>query len=416
MDIARPDLKQRKNRTRLIVIGGCAAAFLAATGAALTLGNASPSVRRADVLIDTVQQGDFVRSVRGAGKLVPSQSRWSVARTDARVERILQHPGSEVTADTVILELSNPQVEGEALAALAEYSAAESDHTALEARLQNELLTLRSELAAIRGEYETAKVQEAASRRAFEKGVLAEVEHQRIFISMTQLRNRLAIAEERVERFRSGMQAQMGASTSRMEQMRNMRDLRAAEAEALNVKAGLAGTLQEVIVEEGQQVASGHSLARIVRAEGLLAELHVPESQAAQLTAGQQAVVQVGRTPVEGTVRRVNPAIQDGSVRVEVELGDALPSGARPEQSVDGSIILGELADTMHVGRPANLMPNASNLVYRLVGRDTAVRTEVTFGVDSLTRVQVVNGLSEGDRIILSDLSQIGDADRVTLD
>ena len=408
MDIARPDLKQRKNRTRHIVIGGCAAALLAATGAALTLGNASPSVRRADVLIDTVQQGDFVRSVRGAGKLVPSQSRWSVARTDARVERILQHPGSDVTADTVILELSNPQVEGEALAALAEYSAAESDHTALEARLQNELLTLRSELAAIRGEYETAKVQEAASRRAFEKGVLAEVEHQRIFISMTQLGNRLAIAEERVERFQSGMQAQMGASTSRMEQMRNMRDLRAAEAEALNVKAGLSGTLQDVIVEEGQQVASGNNLARIVRAEGLLAELHVPESQAALLTAGQPAVVQVGRTPVEGTVRRVNPAIQDGSVRVEVELGGALPSGARPEQSVDGSIILGELANTMPPGRPANLMPNTPNLVYRLLYRDTAV--------DCLTRVQVVHGLNEGDQIILSDLSQIGDADRVTLD
>jgi HlyD family secretion protein len=415
MDIARPDLLARKKKKKLALIGIGVGLLGCLITAAIVLGNAAPSVRKADVLVDTVRKGDFVRGVRGPGKLVPNQTRWAIARTDASVDKILARAGSTVHSNSIILELNNPAVQEQLQTANATFSAAQSDHIALRAKLQSDMFTLQSELAEIRGSFESAKIQEEASRRAAELGVLSDVEYRRMKIAVEQLKARLDLAERRVANFQSNMKAQLGADQARLAQLKNTADLRAAEADSLHVRAGMDGILQRVEVEEGQRVTVGQNLARIAKPEGLIAEIYVPESQAAQLASGLAATIQIAGRKVPGQVLRVDPAIKEGTVRVEVALTSELPEGSRPEQSVEGSIVLGKIQDALFVGRPVNITASTTGNVYRLIDDETAVRTEVRFGAESLTEVQILSGLKEGDRIILSDLGTAQNAKGVSL-
>ena len=415
MDIARPDLAAQKKKKKFVLIAAASGVLVLIVAAAIVLGSAPPSVDRADVLVDTVRKGSFVRSVRGPGKLVPSQTRLAIARTDASVDKILIRAGSAVEADSVILALSNPAVEEQLQTANAALSAAESDHIALRAKLQSDMFTIQSDLAEMRGNFESAKVQEEAGQRAAKMGVLSNVEYRRMKIAVDQLRDRLRLAEQRVANFQFNMKAQMGASSARIAQLKNAADLRAAEADSLQVRAGMNGILQRVEVEEGQRVTVGQNLARVAKPEGLIAELFVPESQAGQLEIGLPASIQVGGKKVTGKILRVDPAISKGAVRVEVALSSELPAGARPEQSIDGNIILGEVRNALYVGRPVNVSANSTGSVYRLTDSDSAELTEVTFGSESVTEVQIISGLSEGDQIVLSDLTNLENAKRISL-
>ena len=267
----------------------------------------------------------------------------------------------------------------------------------------------------MRGNFESAKVQEEAGKRASEMGVLSSVEYRRMKIAVDQLRARLRLAEQRVANFQFNMKAQMGASSARMAQLKNAADLRAAEADSLQVRAGMDGILQRVEVEEGQRVTVGQNLARVAKPEGLVAELFVPESQAGQLEIGLPTSIQVSGKKVSGKILRVDPAISKGAVRVEVALSSELPPGARPEQSIDGSVILGQVHDALYVGRPVNVSANSIGSVYRLTDSDGAELTEVRFGSESVTEVQIISGLREGDQIILSDLTNLKNAKRISL-
>lgn len=416
MDIARPDLTARKKNKKIVLVVGGILGLALVTAVAIMMGTAPPSVSKANLLLDTVRKGTFVRGVRGTGKLVPSQTRLAVARTEASVDQILIRAGSPVEADSIILALVNPVVEERLQTANAAFSAAENDHIALRARLQSDMFTIQSEHAEIKGDFEFAKIQEEAGLRASEMGVLSNVEFRRMKIAVDQLRERLELAKQRVDQFKFNMEAQLGASAARLAQLKNAADLRAAEADSLQVRAGMEGILQRIEVEEGQRVAVGDNLARIAKPEGLIAELLVPESQAGQLAIGLPAKIQSGSQEIAGTVLRVDPAISRGAVRVEISLTSELPPGSRPEQSVEGSIILGEVPDALYVGRPVNTAANRDGHVYRLVDGDTAERTAVRFGAESVTEVQIVSGLDEGDQIVLSDLGSVEDAERVQLD
>ena len=415
MDIARPDLVAQKKKKKFALIAVASGLSVLIVATAFVVGTAPPSVDRSNVLVDTVRKGDFVRSVRGPGRLVPSQTRLAIARTDASVDRILIRAGSTVKADSVVLALSNPVVEEQLQAANAALSAAESDHIALRAQLQSDMFTMQSDVAEVRGNFESAKVQEEAGKRASEMGVLSSVEYRRMKIAVDQLRARLRLAEQRVANFQFNMKAQMGASSARMAQLKNAADLRAAEADSLQVRAGMDGILQRVEVEEGQRVTVGQNLARVAKPEGLVAELFVPESQAGQLEIGLPTSIQVSGKKVSGKILRVDPAISKGAVRVEVALSSELPPGARPEQSIDGSVILGQVHDALYVGRPVNVSANSIGSVYRLTDSDGAELTEVRFGSESVTEVQIISGLREGDQIILSDLTNLKNAKRISL-
>lgn len=358
----------------------------------------------------------FIREVRGPGRLVPSQTRWVIARTEANVERILIRPGAAVKADSVILELSNPEVQDRLQTAKASFIAAEGDHTALKSQAMTDLLSLQSDLATIEGEYESAQVEEEASQAAYEKGVMAAVQYKQTAIKVQQLRTRVAIAKKQVSQADANMRAQVAASETRLDQMARTRELRQLEANALQIRAGLDGVVQQIDVEEGQRVTAGFNLARVARPSTLIAELRIPESQAADLTSGQMATIEIGRDRIKGKVRRFNPVVEKGTILVEVDLAEKLPSGVRSEQSIDGTIAIEQLANSLFVGRPVNSSPQTEEGIFRLTDGDRAERVLVHFGKESVTSIQVLSGLNEGDKVILSDMSRFSSEDKLSIE
>ena len=417
MDIARPELKKRKRR-RQYLIGGALVVLLAAAAAGLSaLGPAIPSIERSSVLIDTVKRGELLREVRGPGTLVPKEIRWIAAETAARVEHIVIKPGAEVKPDTVIMELSNPEVDDQLLAAKAAVTAAESDLVAKRTDLNSRLLDEQSALAQAKSDYETARMQAEAERPVAEKGVIPAVQYQKSLVMLEQFKNRMKLEEQRVVEFRRNIASQLAAEQARLDQLIATRELRQRQADALHVRAGIAGILQQVPVEEGQQVAAGANLARVARPGELMAELRIAETQAKDVALGQPVKVDTRNGVIQGKVLRVDPAVQNGTVQVDVELEGKLPPGARPDLSVDGTIEIERLPDVLYVGRPAFGQSDSEVRLFRLEpGGNVASRVPVRLGKSSVNLIEIVQGLNVGDRVILSDTSAFDQNDRVRLD
>lgn len=416
MDIARPELKQRKRRRR-ILLGAIATALVAAAGIGLArLGPALPSVERSSVLVDTVKRGELLREVRGPGTLVPKEIRWIAAETAARVERIVVKPGASVEADTVILELSNPELEDQFRAAQTAVTAAESDLAARRTDLKSRLLDEQSALAAANAEYASSRMQAEAEKPLAEKGIIPAVQYKRTLITLEQLKSRVDIEQQRVAEFQRNIAAQLAAEQARLDQLVNTRELRKRQADALHVRAGIAGVLQRVPLEEGQQVAAGTNLARVARPGELMAELRIAETQAKDVTLDQPVRVDTRNGIVEGRVLRVDPAVQNGSVQVDVELTGKLPSGARPDLSVDGTIEIERLPDVLYVGRPAFGQPDSEVRLFRVDPADgVAARVPVHLGRSSVNQIEIRTGLEVGDRVVLSDTSAYDQYDRIRL-
>jgi HlyD family secretion protein len=415
MDIARPELKQRKRRRQVIIAGVVGIAVVAAGIGLAALGPAIPSVERSSVLVDVVQRGELLREVRGPGTLVPKEIRWIAAQTSARVEHIRAKPGARVEADTVILELSNPEVDDQLLAATAAHTAAQSDLAAKRTDLRSRLLDQQSALAQARTDYETARMQAESEKVVAEKGIIPAVQYRKSLVALEQLKYRVGIEEQRVAEFGRNISAQVAAEQARLDQLANTRELRQRQAEALNVRAGIAGVLQRVPVEEGQQVAAGTNLARVARPGELMAELRIAETQAKDIVIDQLARIDTRNGIVEGKVLRVDPAVQNGSVQVDIELTGELPAGARPDLSVDGTIEIERLADVLHVGRPAFGQPDSDVRLFRVDAEGVAERVAVRLGRSSVNRIEIRQGLAAGDRVVLSDTSAYDQNDRIRL-
>lgn len=416
MDIANPMIGIRKRRRLKLAVGGGALAVAALAVLVWRLGPALPTAERSSLWIDTVQQGDMLREVRATGTLVPREIRWLAAATPATVEKILVWPGARVQPDTVLMQLSDPQTADALRNAQAQVTAAKADVAAKRAELQSQLLDQRGALAQAQSDYASAKVKADADTIAEKQQLIPRVQYEQGQIALAQLKERAAIGRQRVAAFAASMQAQIAAAQAQLAQQQSNLELRQRQADALQVKAGIAGVLQEVAVQEGAQVAAGANLARVARPDVLLARLQVPEVQAKDVQLGMPVSVDTHNGIVDGKVERIDPAVRNGSVQVDVTLIGKLPEGARPDLSVDGRILIAHLHDVLSVGRPALAKADGDLSLFRLdASGDIATRVPVRIGAASVDRVQILRGLKAGDQVILSDTSQWDKYDRIKL-
>lgn len=416
MDIHRPDLKQRQIRRRRVAIGLVAAAIASVSLMLFSVEPAAPVVERGTLWMDQVKRGEMLREVRGPGVLVPKEIRWIAAETSARVERILIRPGAEVAPDSVILELSNPEVVDLALAAEAELKAAEADYTARRLSLASQALDQRAQQASIEAEYESARLQAEAEAELAAQGIIPAIQYKRSQLASDQLKLRVGIESERGHSLQQSVDAQLAASRARIEQLRNAAALRRRQADGLRLRAGVAGVLQQVPVQEGQQVVAGTNLARVAKPGELMAEVRIPETQIKDVLIGQAVRVDTRNGIVPGRVSRIDPAVLGGSVLIDVELTGALPAGARPDLSVDASIEVERLVDVLYVGRPAYGQPDSAVRLFRVEpDGDRALRVPVQLGRASVSLIEIRDGLDAGDTVVLSDTSAWDDHDRLRI-
>lgn len=419
MDIPRPSVaRQKRIRRTIFAVVGLIVLVLVTVGLA-QLKPAAPTVEFGSVWPDTVKRGSMLRQVRGPGTLVPEDIRWIPAVTEGRVERRLALPGTVVEPSTVILELSDPRVQQEALDAEYQLRAAEADLTSMKVRLQNELLQQQSAAADIQAQYHRARITAEANEQLSKEGLQSNVTTQISRVEADELANRNRIEQERLKIRGESADAQLAAEEARAAQRRALYELRRGQLEALKVRAGIAGVLQIVPVEVGQRVAVGANLARVAAPGRLKAELRIPDTQAKDLEVGLKAVIDTRNGEVEGRVARVDPASQNGTVLVDVIFTGPLPKGARPDLSVDGTIELERLDNVLYVGRPAFGQENSTVSLFKLTGPaekpDAAERVQVKFGRSSVNTIEVVGGLNVGDRVILSDMSAWDGRDRLRI-
>jgi HlyD family secretion protein len=419
MDIPRPSVaRQKKIRRTLFAVAGLVLIVLVTVGLA-QLKPAAPTVDFGSIWPDTVKRGSMVRQVRGPGTLVPEDIRWIAAQTSGRVERRLALPGTVVEPDTVILELSDEQVQQEALDAEYQLRAAEADLASLRVKLHNDLLEQQSHAADIQAQFHKAKIEFEANEQLSNEGLQSAVITNKSRVDAEELANRNRIEVERLKIRSESADAQLAAEAARVSQRRALYELKRRQADALRVHAGIAGVLQVVPVEVGQRVTPGTNLARVAVPGQLKAELRIPETQARDVEIGLPAVIDTRNGEVEGRVARIDPAAVNGTVMVDVRFTGPLPKGARPDLSVDGTIELERLENVLYVGRPAFGQENGTVSLFKLSGPaerpDAAERIQVKFGRSSVNTIEVVGGLSEGDRVILSDMSAWDGRDRLRI-
>jgi HlyD family secretion protein len=406
MDIPRTgEAQKRRTRRTIMIVIGIAAISLVTFGLS-RLEPAAPTVQKETVWIDAVQRGPMLRSVRGPGTLVPEDVRWISAPVDARIERIPALPGVTVTPDTVLLEMSDPQLEQNALEAQSQLKGAQADFDNLKAQLDSQILGQQAQVTLVKSQSEQAKLQAQADLKLFKEGLLPDITHQLSALKSEQLVKQAKIEEERYEQNKRSADAQLAAQRARVEQNDALYKLRQHQVDSLKVRAGIPGVLQDLPVQVGQRVTAGTVLARVARPEKLKAELHIPEVQAKDVKAGLIASIDTRNGLVSGHVSRVAPSVQDGTVIVDVALDGKLPEGARPDLSVDGTIEIERLENVLFVGRPSFGSPNSKIELFKLdPDGQYANRTPVEIGRMSVNTVEIVKGLQAGDKVILSDTS-----------
>ena len=416
MDIARPDLLEKKKKRQLTWIGAGVAAVVLLTLGVSRLKPAAPTVERATVVIDTVKRGEMVREVHGLGTLVPEDIRWIALQTEARVERRVLLPGTVVKADDVILELSNPELENQAREAESQARASEASLTELKVRLESQYLDQKAAAARVSAECKQARLRADADDELHKNGLIADITLKISQSAADELEHREKMEQQRLAIAGEAIEAQLKVQQADLENKRAAARLRRSQVEALHLRAGIDGVLQVVPVEVGQRVAAGTNLARVARPEKLKAEIRIPETQAKDVVQGQKASVDTRNGIVAGRVIRVDPAVQNGTVTVDIALVGELPKGARPDLTVDGTIELERLADAVYVGRPAMGQPQSTIGLFRIVkGTNEAVRVRVALGQGSVSTIVVKDGLEVGDEVILSDTSAWDSADRIRL-
>ena len=417
MDIARDPAILKRKRLRQVAYGLVALIIVAAISVALArMEPAAPTVERATLLTDRVQRGSFVRDVRGLGTLVPEDTRWLSAETNGRVERILLRPGATVGPNSVILELSNPQVEQEVINARLALQSAQASLENLRVQLQTDLLTQEAQVAAAEADYTRARLQAEADEALAKQQLVSELVRRQSQLSADALKTRLDLENKRLAMARETLTARTRVQQASVDQARAIADLQESRLAALKVRPGFDGVLQQVPVEVGQTVAPGQNLARVADPGRLKAELRVAETQARDVEVGQRAQIDTRNGLVPGRVSRKDPAATNGTVTVDVTMEGALPRGAVPDVSVDGTIELERLENVLFLGRPAFGQDQSTISLFR-VDPDTGIanRVQVQVGKSSVNRIEIRSGLNLGEEVVLSDMSQWDAVDRVRL-
>ena len=416
MDIVREGIVEKKRRNRWILGSVGLVVVILVTAAVASLEPAAPSVDKDTVWVGTVERGTLLRQVRGHGTLVPEELRWVQAETTGRVEKIFVDPGQRVTADEVILELTNPEVERAAIDSENALRREEAELESLRITLISTELDQKARAAEVDAEAIRASLQAEANRELSEKGLVSEIQLRSAEAVADALETRREIEGQRLEMTSRANQALLEAKRAELDQQRALYRLRAAQLDALSVRAGIDGVVQEVPLEIGQQAMAGTMLARVAEPTRLQAELRVPATRARDVRPGQKVKVDTRNGIVAGTVARVDPSVQGGTVAVEVRIDDELPDGARPDLAVDGTIEIERLVDVLYVGRPVQSQENATVGLYRLdPDEDHARRVQVDLGRASVETIEIINGLVEGDQVILSDTSRWDENEKIRL-
>lgn len=420
MDIARPNVAKEKRRKRIIyaVITG-----IALIGITVLLGRlkpAAPSMAKNLVWMAEVKRGPMLRQVRGLGTLVPEEIRWIAARTQGRVDKIILRPGADVEPGTLILELSNPDVVSAAANAKSQLLAAEAQLANQRVQLESQLLQAEAAAAQARSNYEQARLQAEVNDELFKDGLVSPVHLKLSKVSAEEASIRHEIEQKRFAFAKESIKPQLAVQEAEVERLASLSRLRNEELEALQVRASMKGKLSALPVEVGAQVQPGQSIARVADTTKLKAEVRIAETQAKDIAIGQLASIDTRNGIVEGQVARIDPAVQNGTVTVDVTLTGTLPKGARPDLSVDGTIELERLDDVVYVGRPAFGQEKSKVGIFKTNGNSMtateANRIQVEFGRSSVNTIEIVAGLQPGDWVILSDMSQYDSNDRVKLD
>lgn len=416
MDIPRKT-KLRNRRIKYILLGAVGvAALLFITIFLGRLKPAAPGVERSTVLVDTVKRGAMLRQVRGNGTLVPQEIRLIPAPAEGRVERILVQPGMEVTAGTLLVELVNPQLAQEALDAEFQIKAAEADLANLRVKLESDGMTQQASLASVQADYNQAKLQLDTDEELAKEGLIPALNLRISRVKVQEIANRLRIEQQRLSINAQSVKAQIASQQARLNQLRALSKLKSSQYASLGVRASSSGVVQQVLVEVGQQVTPGTNLARVADPTSLKAELRIAETQAKDVRIGQPASIDTRNGIIQGRISRIDPAVQQGTVTVDVDLQGSLPPGARPDLSVDGTIELERLDNVLYVGRPAFGQEGSTVSFFKLEEDErSAVRTQVKLGRSSVSAIEILDGLREGDKVILSDTSAWDNYDRLRL-
>jgi HlyD family secretion protein len=416
VDIARsPDVKKKKKIRRILYGAAGLLVIILITVGVSRLKPAAPSVDRATVWIDTVKRGPMLRQVRGSGTLVPEEIRWIPSTTAGRVEVILLRPGAIVRPDTVIVEMSNPDLQQSVKEAQLAYQSAQAAYVNRKAELESSLLNKQSDVASIKAGYTKAELNLQAQEKLWEDKLVSEIQLKQSRSDAEELQNRLKIAESTLKIQTEGMKSQLAPQEADVDQKKAAYDLRVRQLDDLKVKAGMNGVLQEVPVERGAQVNAGANIARVADPSNLKAELRIAETQTKDLRIGQYAEVDTRNGKFKGKVARIDPKSTGGTVGVDVILEGELPAGARPDLSVDGEITLEKLENVIYVGRPAFGQENSTVGLFKLNADGEAIRTNVKLGRTSVNQVEILEGLQPGDQVILSDMSAQDSFDRIRI-
>ena len=419
MDIARPEFKLQKRRRQIGMFGAGVVLLVAVSIGVMRLKPAAPSVERGTVWTDVVKRGSMLRQVRGPGSLIPAQEavRQIPAETEATVVRIRVLPGTQVQADTVLLEMSNSQVEQAAIDAQLQLKAAEAEYQSLRVKLDSELMTQKAGAATVNADYSQAQRQADTDKALYDLGVISGLAYKSSKGKADELTTRNDLEGQRLTINKKAIETQLAQQQAKVDQARTLAVLKQKQLDALRVRAGISGVLVDLPMQVGQHVQPGAMLAKVVQAEHLMATLKIAETQARDVQFGEPASIDTHNGIISGTVMRVDPGVQNGTVTVDVKLTGELPKGARPDLSVDGTIDLERLDNVLYVGRPAFGQENSTISLFKLdADGKEAARVPVKVGRESVNSIQIFEGLHEGDTVILSDMSRWDKTDRIRLE
>jgi HlyD family secretion protein len=417
MDVKRAGKSKLKKRVRTAIL--LIVALIAVGGITLALARlkpAAPTIDRSTAVIDTVKRGQMLRQIHGSGTLVPQVTRWIPAPSEGRVEKVLVQAGMEVKSDTVIAELSNQQMEQQAVDTDYQLKTAEAEEENLRVHLQSESVSQKAVITSANADFSQAKLQLDADETLAKQGLVSELNLKISRVHSQDLANKVEAERQKLTIASQSDKAQLNAQKSRIDQLRALAKLKHDQVENLKIRAGSPGVIQEVSVQVGQQLTPGVNLARVADPNSLKAELKIAETQMSDVKKDQPVEVDTHTGIIKGKVMRIDPAAKEGTVIVDVELEGALPPGARPDLTVDGTIELERLENVLHVARPAFAQPQATASIFRLSadGQD-ATRTPLRFGRTSVNDVEIVSGLKEGDQVILSDTSAVDNYNHIRL-
>jgi RND family efflux transporter MFP subunit len=422
MDIARPDLLQKRKR-RLWIVSGVAVVLVAVALLAVSrLKPAAPTVDRSTIWPDTVKRGDLTIQVRGStGSLVPREDSIELipAQTDATVTRILALPGAKVTPDTVVLDMSDPQLEQQLLSAQSALKGAQADYKSLQATLNSTLMDKKIAAAQVDASYTQDQRQAQTDEALYKLGVVSGLVSSASKNTADQLTAQKRLSEEQLDVNAKAIEVQLASQQTKVEQAKAQLDLYQKQSEALHVRAGISGVLAQLPVplQVGQHVTAGTSVAKVIQLDKLKAALQIAETQARDIQIGQPASIDTHNGVIPGHVSRIDPSVLNGTVTVDVALDGPLPVGARPDLSVEGTIDLAHLPNILYVGRPALGNENSTLSLFKIdPDGKGAVRVPVKVGRASVNAIQVLEGLKEGDEVILSDMSREDSVDRIRLE